>query len=296
LKSRFFIYVALGADVGIAIIKFVAAAFTGSSAMASEGIHSIIDSINQVLLLIGIKSSQRKPDEQRPFGYGKELYFWSFIVSLLIFTLGGCVSFYEGIIRLKEPAPLKDQIWNYIVLAVAFLFTGISGIITLRKFNKERGDLNFWAAIRESKDPSVFTVLLNDLGDLVGLFIAFTGVFFGQLFHNYYYDGIASLLIEVILVAISIVLVLESKSLLMGETISKRTIRKIIVVAESDPSVQKVKKHFSMYMAPEEVVLQLIAVFKKNLTTQEITESIQRITATIQKEFPRIKQIFIEPA
>jgi len=295
LKSRLFIYVALGADVGIAIIKFVAAAVTGSSAMVSEGIHSIIDSINQILLLIGIKSSRRKPDEDRPFGYGKELYFWSFIVSLLIFTLGGCVSFYEGIIRLREPSSLKDQTWNYIVLAAAFLFTSISVFITLKKFNRERGDLSFWMAIRESKDPSVFTVLLNDLGDMLGLVIAFAGVFFGQLLHNRYYDGVASLGIGVILIGISSILVLESKSLLMGETISKRTIRKIISITESDRSVLKVKKHFSMYMSPEEVVLQLVATFKQDLTTKEITESIQRITTTIQREFPRIKQLFIEP-
>lgn len=295
MKSRLFIYVALGADVGIAIIKFVAAAVTGSSAMVSEGIHSIIDSINQILLLIGIKSSRRKPDEDRPFGYGKELYFWSFIVSLLIFTLGGCVSFYEGIIRLREPSSLKDQTWNYIVLAAAFLFTSISVFITLKKFNRERGDLSFWMAIRESKDPSVFTVLLNDLGDMLGLVIAFAGVFFGQLLHNRYYDGVASLGIGVILIGISSILVLESKSLLMGETISKRTIRKIISITESDRSVLKVKKHFSMYMSPEEVVLQLVATFKQDLTTKEITESIQRITTTIQREFPRIKQLFIEP-
>jgi cation diffusion facilitator family transporter len=295
LKSKAFIYVALGADIAIAIIKFLAAAVTRSSSMVSEGIHSVIDTGNQVLLLIGIKSSQKKPDEDRPFGYGKELYFWSFIVSLLIFTLGGCVALYEGVSRLRNPVPLKDQTWNYIVLAAAFLFNGISGISTLKKFNKDRGDLPFWTAIRESKDPSVFTVLLSDIGDGIGLLIAFAAIFIGNLTGNYYYDGIGSLLIGAVLIGISTILLFESKSLLMGESISKRNIHKIISITESDPSVQKVKKHFSMYMAPEEVVLQLVASFNQDLTTHEITDAIQRIITNIQKRFPRIKQIFIEP-
>jgi cation diffusion facilitator family transporter len=295
LKSKLFIYVALAADVGIAITKFIAAAFTGSSAMISEGIHSIIDSINEILLLIGIKSSQKKPDEKRPFGYGKELYFWSFIVSLLIFTVGGCVSFYEGLYRFKNKSGGTDQTWNYVVLGIAFLFTAISAMIAMRKFNRQRGEQGFWEAIRESKDPSVFTVLLGELGDLAGLLIAFAGVLLGQLFHNSWYDGMASIFIGVILIVISGILVLESKSLLMGESISKKNIQKIISLTESDPSVQKVKRHFSMYMAPEEIILQLITVFKQNLTTQQITEAIQRITKAIQEKFPWIKQIFIEP-
>ncbi len=296
MKSRGFIYAALASDLAIAVTKFIAAAITGSSAMVSEGIHSIVDSVNQVLLLVGIKKSKKKADEERPFGYGKELYFWSFIVSLLIFSVGGCISFYEGILHFKKPAADTDQTWNYIVLAVAFLFTAVSAIITLRKFNKQRGDLGFFGAITESKDPSVFIVLLGDIGDLLGLVVAFLGVYLGHLLHNRYYDGIASMIIGVFLIAISLLLVRESRSLLMGETASKKTLRKIISLTEADPSIVKVKRHFSMYMAPEEVVLQLIAVFKKDLTTQQITEAIHRISKTIQEKFPRIRQIFIEPA
>ena len=296
MKSKFFIYVALGADIIIAVTKFIAAGVTGSSAMVSEGIHSIIDSINQVLLLVGVRSSQKKPDEKRPFGYGKELYFWSFIVSLLIFTVGGCFSFYEGIRRLQNKTLEGDQAWNYGVLAVAFVVTMISAIVSLRKFNKQRGDQDFWPAIRESKDPSVFTVLLGEFGDLAGLVIAFAGVFLGQLLHNPFYDAAASMIIGAILVGISIILVLESKSLLMGESVGRKTMRSIVSLTEKDPAVQKVKKHFSMYMAPEEVVLQLITVFKKNLTTEQIIEAIHRIEGSIRQQFPRVKQIFIEPA
>ena len=293
--SKTFIYIALLADLVIAITKFIAAAFTGSSAMVSEGIHSVIDAVNQVLLLFGISRSQKKPDQKRPFGYGRELYFWSFIVSLLMFSIGGCISFYEGILRLKRPEGLENQTWNYAVLGVAFVFNIISLIASLKKFNKERGELSFWEAIRESKDPSLLTVLLGEIGDVAGLAIAFLGVLLGYLLRNPYYDGIASMVIGGFLILISLLLVRESRSLLMGETPSRKTLRKIIAITEADPSIVKVKKHFSIYLAPEEIVLQLIAIFKKDLTTEEIAEAIKRISRTIKKKFPRFKQIFIEP-
>lgn len=295
MESKAFIYVALLADLGIAITKFIAAAFTGSSAMISEGVHSVIDTVNQLLLLFGIKLSKKKADQRRPFGYGREVYFWSFIVSLLMFSIGGCISFYEGIMRMKRPASHENPLWNYIVLAVAFVFTAISLITTLKKFNKQRGDLSFWQAIKESKDSSLFTVLLADIGDIAGLVIAFLGVFLGHLLHNPYYDGIASMVIGVFLVIISLLLVRESRSLLMGETPSRKTLRQIVALAEADPSIVRVKKHFSIYLSPEEIVLQLIAVFKKDLTTAEITVAIKRISRNIHRNFPRFKRILLSP-
>ena len=295
MESKAFIYVALLADLGIAVTKFIAAAFTGSSAMLSEGVHSVIDTVNQVLLLFGIKQSKKKADQLRPFGYGREQYFWSFIVSLLMFSIGGCISFYEGILRLKRPAANENQTWSYVVLAVAFVFTTISLITTLKKFNTQRGELSFWHGIKESKDSSLFTVLLADIADIAGLVIAFLGVFLGHILQNRYYDAIASMVIGVFLVFISLLLVKESRSLLMGETASRKTIRNIVALAESDPSIVKVKKHFSIYLSPEEIVLQLIAVFQKDLTTAEITDAIRRISRKIRKKFPRFKQIFIEP-
>jgi cation diffusion facilitator family transporter len=296
MKSRLFIYISLAVDISIAISKFIAAAFTGSSSMISEGIHSVIDAISQLLLIWGIKTSKRLPDAARPFGYGKELYFWSFIVSLVIFILGGCISFYEGLMRFNRPVFEGNQNWNYSILAIAFLFTTISLVSALKAFNKQRGrHLSFWKAVTQSKDPSTFIVLLGDVGDILGLIVAFLGVFFGWLFHNPCYDGIASMIIGAILITISAVLVRESKSLLMGETTSRRTIRKIVSLTQADEAVIKVKKHFSMYMAPEEILLQLNTVFKADLTTHQITDAIERITKTIQGEFPRIKQIFIEP-
>ncbi len=263
--------------------------------MISEGIHSVIDATSQLLLLWGIKTSSRVADAARPFGYGREFYFWSFIVSLIIFIIGGCISFYEGLMRFNRPEFDGNQNWNYGILGIAFLFTIVSLTSALKAFNKQRGHTSFWKAITESKDPSTFIVMLGDVGDLMGLVVAFLGVYLGHLFHNPYYDGVASMVIGLIMIVISAILVRESKSLLMGETTSRRTLRKIVKLTEADEAVIKVKKHFSTYLAPEEVLLQLNTVFKAGLTTRQITDAIERITKTIQRDFPRIKQIFIEP-
>ncbi|MGZ3750755.1 MAG: cation diffusion facilitator family transporter [Mucilaginibacter sp.] len=295
MKSKQFLYVSLAVDILIAVSKFIAAAFTGSSSMIAEGIHSVIDASSQLLLLWGIKTSKKLPDEARPFGYGKELYFWSFIVSLTIFILGGCISFYEGLVRLRQPVFIGNQSWNYVILALAFVFTTISMVTALTAFNKQRGGTPFFKAVTQSKDPSIFIVLLGDVGDLVGLVIAFLGVYLGHFFNNPHYDGIASMAIGAVMIAISILLVRESKSLLMGETTSKKTLIKVVAIIEADEAVSKVKKHFSMYLAPDEIILQLNTVFKDDLTTHQITDAIERITKAIQSEFPRIKQIFIEP-
>ena len=295
MKSRSFIFISLGVDLAIAISKFVAAAFTGSASMVSEGIHSVIDAVSQLLLIWGIKTSKRSPDAGRPFGYGKELYFWSFMVSLVIFILGGCISFYEGYTRFNDPLAEGNPAWNYVILAIAFVFNLISMIAALKAFNRQRGRNGFWKSVIATKDPSTIIVLLGDFGDLLGLLIAFIGIFLGHLLNNPYLDGLASMLIGVILIVISALLVRESKSLLMGEPTSRKTLRKVIALTEADDSVIKVKKHFSTYMAPEEILLQLNTVFKDELNTHQITDAIERITKAIQKDFPRMKQIFIEP-
>ena len=295
MKSRLFIYVSLAVDLLIALSKFVAAAITGSASMMSEGIHSIIDAASQVLLIWGITTSKKAPDSARPFGYGKELYFWSFIVSLAIFILGGCFSFYEGLMRFNKPVFQGNPMWNYLSLAFAFVFTAISMCASLTAFNKQRNNISFWKAVKLTKDPSTIIVLLGDVGDMLGLIVAFLGVFLGRLFHNPYYDGIASMIIGLILVAISGILVRESKSLLMGETTSRKTMRRVVSITEADAAIVKVRRHRSMYMAPDEILLQLNTVFKDNLTTHQITDAIERITKTIQSEFPRMKQIFTEP-
>ncbi|RYY00180.1 MAG: cation diffusion facilitator family transporter [Gammaproteobacteria bacterium] len=246
-SSKVAIYSALFANLLIAVTKFVAAAVTGSSAMISEGIHSVVDSLNEVLLLLGLKKSKKKADESRPFGYGKELYFWSFIVSILIFGVGGGISFYEGITHLQHPEPIRNPSWNYIVLGAAIVFDGISFIIALKTFNKHRGDTPFWKAVRKSRDPSSFVVLFEDAADVLGLVIAFAGVYLGHRFNNPYFDGIASILIGLLLTAVSAVLTRESRSLLMGETATLSVLEKVVEMAESNPNgrdgnVKRVRK------------------------------------------------------
>lgn len=295
MKSRFFLFVSLAVDLLIAIFKFVAAAFTGSSSMVSEGIHSVIDTISQLLLIWGVKSSSRKADLNRPFGYGRDLYFWSFIVSLVIFLLGGCISVYEGIQSIGHPESEGNVAWNFSILGIAFVFNTISLISAYNAFNKQRTHKSFFKSVIQSKDPSTFIVLLGDVGDLTGLIIAFVGILASMLSKNPVYDGIASVLIGIVMLAISGLLVRESKSLLLGETTSLKTLKKVISLAEADAAVMSVKKHFSTYMGPEEVLLQLNTVFKDDLTTKQITDSIERIIKAIQTDFPRIKQIFIEP-
>jgi cation diffusion facilitator family transporter len=295
MKSRAFIYVSLGVDLLIAAFKFVAAAISGSASMLSEGIHSIIDAISQVLLIWGVKNSKRAADFDRPFGYGKDLYFWAFVVSLVIFSMGGCISFYEGVTRLNHPEMPDGVIWNYASLAFAFVFNLVSLCSGMKAFNKQRGKMPFWKAAIQTKDPSTIIVILGDYGDLLGLIVAFFGVFLSRLYHNPMFDAVASMVIGTILITISAFLIRESKSLLLGESISRKTLRRVITLAQADKAVIKVKKHFSTYLAPEDVLLQLNTVFKDDLNTQQIIEAIERIGKSIQSEFPKMKQIFIEP-
>lgn len=295
MKSRLFLYISLATDVSIATAKFIAAAFTGSASMISEGIHSVIDAISQIMLIWGVKVSRRKADIDHPFGYGRELYFWSFMVSLVIFILGGCISVWEGYNRLHQRFFEGNANWNYAILVIAFVFNLVSMLSALKAFNRQRGVLNFWKALIHTKDPSTIIVLLGDIGDLIGLTIAFLGIYLGRLLHRFYYDGLASMLIGIILIIISGFLVRESKSLLMGETISRKTLKKIIALVEQDKNVIAVKKHFSIYRSPDDILLQMNAIFKDDLTTRQLTDAIEKITKTIKSEYPLIKQLFIEP-
>jgi len=290
------VYSALFANLAIAVVKFIAAGITGSSAMVSEGIHSVVDTGNEVLLLLGIHKSKRPADTKRPFGYGKDLYFWSFIVSLLIFGVGAGVSFYEGIMHLLHPTVIKDPFWNYVVLAFALVFDGISFVIALRQFNKERGTTSFWQAVRKSKDPTNFVVLFEDAADVCGLLVAFAGVFLGHYLQNPYYDGAASIVIGCILTAVSVVLARESYSLLMGETASPEVLEHVVQLATGDQNIVRVEQPLSMFLGPEEIVLVLYAVFPPQLTTADITETIERLKQKINTEYPFFKRIFITPS
>jgi cation diffusion facilitator family transporter len=292
-SSKLPIYSALAANCLIAGTKFVAAIFSGSSAMASEGIHSLVDTANEILLLVGIKESQKPADDKRPFGYGKELYFWAFIVSVLIFAVGGGISFYEGIAHLAHPHKMEDPFWNYVVLAIAFAFDGMSFVIAIREFNKQRGKTRFWSAVRVSKDPTTFVVLFEDAADVLGLVAAFAGIYLGHLYNNPYFDSVASIIIGIILTSVSVVLAKESRSLLMGEPLSKETLDEIMNLVACDEVVQ-VQRPLSMYMGPDEVIVVIPLTFKNDLQPVQAKETIKKIRTKIQAAFPEVKRIFIE--
>jgi cation diffusion facilitator family transporter len=294
-RSNKSIYSALAANLLIAVTKFIAGAISNSAAMIAEGVHSVVDTINELLLLFGIKQSKKPADARRPFGYGKELYFWSFIVSILIFGLGGGISIYQGYLHIKEPDSLGDPTWNYVVLGLSIVFEGTSFIIAAKEFNKVRGDQSWWLAIKQSKDPSGFLVLFEDGAAVLGLMIVFICVYAGHRFNNQYLDGVASVLVGLLLVCVSLILARESRSLLMGEGIAPETQKKMTALIETDPAVAKVMHVLSTYQSPEEVVLMIFIAFKEDLDTADINEAIDRIRETIKSEFDLVRYILIQP-
>lgn len=222
-RSRKVVYAATAANLGIAATKFIAAALSGSSAMLSEAIHSVIDTGNQLLLLFGLHRSQLPPDELHPFGHGKELYFWSLIVAVLLFGVGGGMALYEGIEHALTPRALENPFWAYVVLAVAAVFESCSLIVAVRELLRRRGPRAFWLRVHRSKDPSVYTTFYEDLAALAGLVVAFLGVYLGHRLHQPYFDAAASMLIGIILCAVALTLVYESRGLLIGESASPRS-------------------------------------------------------------------------
>ncbi|WP_392535569.1 cation diffusion facilitator family transporter [Nostoc sp. C117] len=293
-SSKKTIFAAMGANLAIAITKFIAASITGSSAMISEGIHSVVDTGDQLVLLLGISRSQKPANDSHPFGYGQELYFWTFIVAILIFAIGGGMSIYEGITHLISPSPLEDPMWNYIVLGVAILLEGYSWTVALKEFLPMKGKQNFWQAIKNSKDPTVITILFEDTAAILGLFVALIGIFLGHLFNNVYCDGIASIIIGIILAVVAVVLARESKGLLVGESADPQTIANIRSLSKTEPGVKEVIRVLTMQLAPKEVLLNLELQFSHNLTGEEIALTVESLEAKISQKHPEIKQIFIE--
>lgn len=294
-KNYASIYSALAADLLIATIKFIAGAYSHSSSMISEGIHSLVDSTNEILLLYGMKKSKKPPDKIRPFGYGKELYFWSFIVSILIFGLGGGISIFQGIIHVRSPHSLGNPTWNYVVLSLSIVFEGTSLIIAVKEFNKARKEIPFWEAVVKSKDPASFLVLFEDGAAVSGLIVVIILMKINATYHIPVLDGVASIIVGLLLVFVSLILARESRSLLMGEGIAPETQKKIVALAEKDPGVIKVTNVLSTYESPEEVVLMLIVYFKPHLETKEITDSIERVRKQIKEEFKLVEFVIIEP-
>jgi cation diffusion facilitator family transporter len=294
-SSKKSIYSALLANLLIAVTKFIAGFLSRSGSMISEAIHSLVDTVNELLLLFGLYRSKKEPDALHPFGYGKELYFWSFIVSILIFGLGGGISIYQGIIHIMKPEPPGDPTASYIVLLLSVLFEGTSFIIAAKAFNQVRGDLSWWDAIVKSKDPTNFLILFEDGAAVIGLLIVGICLYLNHAYHLSVLDGIASLLVGLVLIGVSAILARESRSLLMGEGISPETRSRIISLVEQDKAVLKVMHLLSTYQSPDEIILMLIVAFKENLNTIEINETIDRIRDTVKGEFKLIRFVMVQP-
>jgi cation diffusion facilitator family transporter len=294
-RSNLSIYSALTANIAIAITKFVAGGISGSAAMIAEGVHSLVDSVNELLLLYGIYRSNKERDDLHPFGYGRELYFWSFIVSILILALGAGISFYQGVTHLQYPVLPSSFTWNYIVLAFSLTFEGVSFLIALRAFRKTKGDGTLWEEIRRSKDPTTFVVLFEDGAAVLGVLVVFACLLTGQLTRNPHWDGIASLGVGLLLTAASALLARESRSLLIGEGISARTERAIKTIVEKDPSVKAVLRMFSIYQSPEEVLLVLFVSFRPESTNAALPDQLNKIKDSIRDRYRKITYIIIEP-
>ncbi len=292
--SKKVIFAALAGNSLIAITKFLAAFFTGSSAMLSEAIHSLVDTGNQGLLLYGIARSKRPPDAAFPFGHGKEIYFWSFIVAILIFALGGGVSIYEGIKHLGHPEPIENPLVNYLVLGLAMLFEGAAWLFAFREFTRAKGKWGYVEAIQRAKDPSIFVVLFEDTAAILGLMVAFVGVAMAQLTGQLWFDGVASVIIGLILVGTAIWLAYETKGLLIGESANRTVVEGIRSLVGAQVLVEHVNEVLTMHMGPDFILANLSVDFADRASAEQIESAISEMDKSIKQQFPQVKRIFIE--
>ena len=293
-ESRRAVIAAIAGNAAIAAIKFVAGAMTGSSAMISEGIHSLVDTGNGGLLYLGLQRSQRPADAQHPFGHSGEVYFWSLIVAVSIFGIGGGMSIYEGITHIRHPAPLEAPAINYIVLGLAALFETMSFSVAWRAFRATKGDRPALAAIRHGKDPTLFTVLFEDTAALFGLAVAFLGVFLSHQLQRPTLDGLASVVIGLILIVAALWLAVESKSLLVGEAADPELVSDVRELALADPDVTGLGAVLTMHLGPEDVLLNIEVQFTPGLPAEEIHTVVHRLEAAIAARYPEVSKIFIE--
>jgi cation diffusion facilitator family transporter len=293
--NKLVLFAALGANLGIAVAKFVAAAFTGSSAMLTEGFHSVVDSANQLLLLYGHKASRRPPDLVHPMGYGRELYFWSFVVAILIFATGAGLSIYEGLRHIAEPGPIEDATLAYVVLAISLVLEGGSWLTAMREFRSTQGELGWWQAVRRSKDPTTFIVLFEDSAAMFGLVIAALGVFLAHWTGNPSWDGAASIVIGCALAVVAFMLARESKGLLIGEPASPDLREAVMRTARETDGVERAQIVFSVHMAPEQVVVALSLEFRDDMMADEIEATVDQLESRIQERHPDVIAIFVKP-
>jgi cation diffusion facilitator family transporter len=287
--------IAFAANLGIAVSKFAAAAYTGSSAMLTEGIHSVVDSLNQLLLIWGRRQSRKPPDEQHPFGYGRELYFWSFIVAVLVFALGAGVSIYEGVIHILHPEHAVSPLINYAVLAIAFVLEGGSTMAAFKEFREAKGKLGWIEAVRRSKDPPGFIVLLENGAAMAGIVAAAAGVFLTQVTHDPFWDGTASIVIGSILAVTAFVLAVESKALLIGESADPDLVAGIRAAALRQSGVCSVGEVLTVHSSPDQITVVMSADFDDGMMAGDVERIIATIEAEIEREWPDVKRLYIRP-
>ncbi|NNK47705.1 MAG: cation transporter [Gemmatimonadetes bacterium] len=286
---------AMIANAIIAVAKFGAAAVTGSSAMLSEGIHSVADTGNQVLLLFGNRRSHRPADRQHPLGYGQELYFWSLIVAMILFGLGGGFSMYEGIAHLRHPEVPQNPAWNYAVLAIAFLVEGVALRVALQQLGGKGSGKSLWQRVRDCKDPRVFVPVAEDLAALVGVVVAFVGIYLARALDAPVLDAAASIVIGFILAAVAVFLAYETRALLVGEAISDRLNREIQRICLADDAVDRVVRTMGVHLGPDDILLTLGLKFSSGLQVAEVALAVQRIERRLREADPRITRVFAEP-
>ena len=291
-KSKIAIYAAIAGNMAIAVTKFVAAAFTGSSAMLSEAIHSVVDTGNGWLMLLGVRKSRKPPDSDHPFGHGHELYFWTLIVGVLIFAIGGGMSIYEGIQHILHPKSPENVVWSYAVLGIAVVFEGTTWLFGWKAFSAERGRKGVLEAIHETKDPSTFTVLLEDSAALLGLIFAFVGIFLGSQLGLPQLDGVASVMIGLLLCGVAVLMVYESKGLLIGEGLDRESLQSIQALVEADPGVEWVGHLHTMYLGPHEVLLTIELRFHGHISSLEVRQAARRLREGIRSRHPDVSRIF----
>jgi cation diffusion facilitator family transporter len=287
--------IALAANLGIAASKFVAAAITGSSAMLTEGVHSVVDSTNQLLLMWGRRASRRAPDELHPFGYGRELYFWSFVVAVLVFSLGAGVSVYEGIIHIMEPERAVSPIVAYAVLLVAFLLEGWSTLEAFKEFRVSKGQLGWWEAIRRSKDPPAFIVLLENGAAIAGIAAAAVGLALSQVTHDPFYDGAASVVIGAILGVTALVLAYESKGLLIGEAADPAIVDELRTLACDCDGVVGVGDILTIHSAPDAITAMLSVDFDDSISAGQVESIVRHIEEQAGARWPHVRRLFVRP-
>ncbi|EZP53488.1 cation diffusion facilitator family transporter [Sphingomonas sp. RIT328] len=295
IRENIVLYGALAANLGIGVAKFVAAGITGSSSMLTEGVHSCVDSGNQILLLYGQHRAKRAPDAIHPFGYGRELYFWAFVVAILIFAVGAGVSVYEGYLHILEPEPLRDPLVNYIVLAIAVALEGSSWFIAMREFAKAKGGEGWWQAIRQSKDPAGFIVLFEDSAALAGLVIAAIGVWASHAFADPRIDGIASILIGLILGMVAMLLAREAKGLLIGERADPKVVETVRGIVAAHPAISAVNHVRTIHTAPDAIFVAVSADFVDSITMGEGETIIEQMEDRLRDAVPIPSSIYIRP-